>query len=322
MTADDRRTEPPHPDLDTIADLHAGALDDPEGARVRTHVDGCPRCAEILAALDRVRAELHALPAPALPPAVVARLDATLATLGTDHPTPADATRGGTRVGTHAGTAAAPPRADGTDRAPASTRPEAPPKERAQDELAAARLRRSRRLSRAITSVAAAVVVIAAGASITAIVRSGGSDNSTSSAAGGGADSAASSARGSGLAPNQRSDSGPGLASEPRQAVPRYDRASLSAALPQIARQYRLPAAGSPVPVGAGAMADPARRTACAATIPHPAGPLRAVAQITYQNQPAYVFVSDDGGSLTGYVVSDQCGTPAALTGTVLDTVR
>jgi Putative zinc-finger len=279
MTADDRRTGP-HPDLDTVADLHAGVLEEAEAAQVRAHVEGCPQCRQTLAALDRVGTDLRALPAPELPPDVAARMDATIADLRAE---------------------------DLVER-----RAEA-----AEDELAQARLRRGRRLTRALTGVAAAVVVIAAGASVTAIVRAGGSTDNTSSAAGsaqskGTADSGAGTVTPDGAAPHL----------VPEATIPTYDRAGLSAALPEIARRYPVPAAGTAaVPVGVGAMADEARRTACAASIPGAAGTLRAVAQITYQNQPAYVFVYDDGG-LTGYVVSDQCGTPAALPGTVLDTVR
>jgi hypothetical protein len=291
MTADDRRPEPSHPDLDTLADLHADALDEPAAAQVRAHVDDCAQCAASLSALERVRAELHALPAPALPAEVAARLDATIADL---------------RAG-RVPTVEAP--ADLAERRAA----------RAFDEVEQARLRRGRRRARALTGVAAAVVVIAAGASITAIVRAGDSSTSTSSAAGGSADSAAAPTGSPAVAPNQRND---GSAPEVQQTVPTYDRDGLSAALPELARQHPLPAAGGAVPVGAGAMADPGRRTACAGAIRDAAGTLRAVAQITYRNQPAYVFIYDDDGSLTGYVVSDQCGTPAALPATVLDTVR
>ncbi len=286
MTADDVRAGPPtgHADLDTLADLHAGGLDEAEAARVRGHVDGCAQCSAALAALDSVQAQLRSLPAPAVPAAVAARLDATLADLRT-----ARSTR---------------------------STPAAPPARDPEDELALARFRRGRRLSRAIGAVAAAVVVVAAGGAVAAIVRTAtGTGSSADSAAGGAgsADSAGSAAAAPALPQS--------AAATPKdrhldttnggEATPAYDRTTLRDALPTIAAQG----------TGVAAMADPARRTACAGSIPGPAGSLRGVQHIVYRGQPAYVFVYGDGGRLTGYVVTEACGSASGLPATVLDTV-
>jgi hypothetical protein len=71
----------PHPDLDTLADLDAGALDAAAAAEVAAHVSGCARCTRASAALGTVRVQLHAQPRPEMPAVVAARLDATLAAL-------------------------------------------------------------------------------------------------------------------------------------------------------------------------------------------------------------------------------------------------
>jgi hypothetical protein len=282
MTADERRTGPPsgHADLDTLADLHAGVLAGTEAELVREHAAGCQQCAAALAALDAAQDQLRSLPAPAMPAAVAARLDDALADLRGDRPEPA-----------------------------------APPARASEDELALARERRGRRLSRAIGATAAAVVVIAAGGAIASIVRS---SSGTSDTASSGAGSAAS-------APLQPQESGGGLPpktagsgsvrtdSGGQAALPAYDRGSLRAALPTIAGQGVRPRTA--------ALDDPARRAACAATIPGPTGSLRGVQRIVYQGRSAYVFVYADGARLTGFVVTEACGDAPGLPATVLDAV-
>ena len=200
MTADDARAGPPtgHPDLDTIADLQAGVLDEAEATQVRGHLDGCAQCSAALAALDSVQAQLRSLPAAPMPAAIVARLDATLADLRTERPVrrPAAAVRD------------------------------------PEDQLALARARRAGRLSKAIGAVAAAVVVIAAGGAVAAIVRTATTTSSDSATGGGGsADSAATAPR-SAAAPDKATAQGGG-----QLALPAYDRSSLRAALPTIAAQ-------------------------------------------------------------------------------------
>ncbi len=74
-------TGPVTPEL--LADLQAGLLDDDTAAQVRRRVRTDPAAARALAALDTVRRELSSLgsdsaSAPAVPPAVMARIGAAL----------------------------------------------------------------------------------------------------------------------------------------------------------------------------------------------------------------------------------------------------
>ncbi len=284
MTAAPRPGEP-HPELDTLADLDAGVLDDTEAERVRAHAAGCARCGQVLVALGGVRADLRALPAPPMPAAVAARLDATLADLRTS---PA------------------------VDRMAAATaRPPAP-----VADLAAARDRRWRRLKAVTGATAAVFALVVAGASVTSLVRSGGGSDSD---AGGGGGSAAEGTT------EQQDSAGVPNAAAPTElpALPDFDRATLRAALPSLAAATALGrVAGSGQNGPAGSLADPGLRTACAGTIPGAEGRLTAVSWIRYEGRPAYVLVFDDGGVRTAYVVGDQCGRTPAVPATVLDTVR
>jgi anti-sigma factor RsiW len=302
MTADDRSPAAGHPDLDTLADLHAGALDDPAAEQVRGHVAGCAQCAAALDALDAVQGQLRALPAPTLPAEVATRLHATLADLRTITDAPANGARP-TKAGEPVEKAGEPVEKAGE-----------PAGRRAEDELELARDRRRRRLGRALAGVAAAVAVIAAGASVTAVVRSGGdADDSASSAAAAG-DSAAAARTSGGFAPDSTTQEGTGNRGG---AVPAYNHDTLAAALPAIAE----PRGGHTLAGTAGVMSDPARRTACARSIPAPRGSFRTVARILYEGRPGYVFVYADGDRLTGYVVTDACGSATGLPATLLDTV-
>jgi hypothetical protein len=280
MTADDVRAGPPtgHADLDTLADLHAGGLDEAGAARVREHVDGCPQCSAALTALDSVQAQLRSQPTPPVPAAVAARLDAALAELRADRSAP-----------------------------PAERPKPARPVHGPEDEMELARDRRGRRLARAIGGVAAAIVVLAAGGAVAAIVRTTTTSSSDSAGTAGAGASAP-------VAPQSTGEtSGPHSLDKGQEAVPAYDQASLRAALPTIA-------AGGTAVVRT-AMADPARRTACANSISGAAGSLRGLEQIVYNGRPAYVLVYDDRGKLTGYVVTEACGSAAGLPAAVLDTV-
>lgn len=72
---------PPWP-VDLLADLHAGALDDAESARLWPQVNADPDARAVLDALDSTVSDLGALPmaaAPPMPPEVAARIDAALA---------------------------------------------------------------------------------------------------------------------------------------------------------------------------------------------------------------------------------------------------
>jgi hypothetical protein len=239
----------------------------------------------VLAALGGVRADLRALPAPPLPPAVAARLDATLADLR---------------------------RSPAADR-PAATasRPPAP-----VADLAAARERRGRRLRVLGGTAAAAVALVVAGASVTSVIRAGsGSDDS----AGGGA-----TALDQGTTQREDSAAAPGAAPPTSlPPLPNFDRSSLAAALPALTATYavgRVVEDGTTGP--AGAMADRAQRTACVRAIPGAEGEVTAVRWIRYTGRPAYVLVFVDDGVRTAYVVGDRCGQVPAVPATVLDTVR
>ncbi|HEY6747119.1 MAG TPA: hypothetical protein VI357_15555 [Mycobacteriales bacterium] len=319
MTADDRRPSlppPAHPDLDTLAELHADALDASTAERVRTHASSCPRCGPVLAALDGVRDELRALPVPPMPAAVAARLDATLAGLR-----PADLP-GSPHIA--AASAAATPAAadaagtadrDGSTAADADAEAAWRESVRRRDELERARDRRRRRLSRSLGAVAAAVAVIAAGASVTALVRTAGGSSDNSATGGGGAAD-------SGALPGPAAAASGSRAGTPAVALPSYDQESLRAALSSIERQSAVDVITGEGATGqAGAMADAARRTACAGSLGGGRGELRAVRRIRYEGTPAYVFVFDKGGARTGVVVADNCGLSPGLPASVLGTV-
>ncbi|HST65196.1 MAG TPA: hypothetical protein VLM05_08405 [Mycobacteriales bacterium] len=315
MTADNRRPPlppPAHPDLDTLADLHADALDASTAERVRAHASSCPQCGPVLAALDGVRDELHALPVPPMPAAVAARLDTTLADLRRtglpDSRQPTGRAAAASRPATVRPETARPE----TSR-PETGRPEGsrPGSVRRLDELEAARARKRRRWTRGLGAVAAAAAVIAGGASVTALVRSGTSNGGDSSAAGSAADS--------GALPAPAAASGGTTTS---LSLPSYDQATLRAALPQIAQRSAVEIITGEGPAGpAGPMADVGRRTACAAAIGGDRGELKAVLRIRYLGTPAYVFVFEDGGVRSGVVVTDTCGISSSLPVSVLTTV-
>ncbi|MFL6129018.1 MAG: hypothetical protein ACJ73E_08120 [Mycobacteriales bacterium] len=282
MTAGHRPVEP-HPDLDTLADLDAGVLERGAADRVTAHVASCARCGQVMGALGGVRADLRALPAPPVPAAVAARLDSALAGLRAEGPSPAAA--------------------DAARAAPVA-------------DLDAARARRWRRL-RAMGGAAAAVLVLfAAGASVVSLVRAGGRPQD--SAAGGGR------AAGEHQTSRQQSDNGAASVAAPYPSLPAYTSATLRAALATLEKDPLALGGGSAGDRSAlaGAMADAALQTACEQTIPGRRGVLRAVRWIRYDGQPAYVFVFDDAGRRTAYVVGEQCGRTPAVPATVLDTVR
>ena len=315
MTADDPRPVPPpplHPDLDTLADLDAGVLDGPTAERVSGHVRNCTRCTAALRAMSSVRDDLRALPTPPMPAAVAARLDDVLAGLRherSDGPGP-----GGTtplpitdRRPEQPGPAEhrpGPGQPGPDQRDPEQVRP-AP-----GSDLDRARERRRRRLTRIAGSVAAAVAVLAAAGSVTALVRAAGSGGVDDTAAAGGAGAEQLPAPASGDSAVDGYD------------IPSYGKESLRGALPQIEQQSAVDVITGRGDTGpAGAMSDTARRTACVGSIRGSSGELQAVRRIRYEGTMAYVFVFSDDGRRTAYVVGDDCGTAPALPAAVLDTV-
>jgi hypothetical protein len=303
------RPDGPHPDLDTLADLDAGLLDPAAAERLSAHLAGCTRCSRAAGALVAVRAELHALPAPPLPAAVSARLDATVAQVARTEPP--GSTASGVNGSAPAGMAQPDDRSDGNG----------PPGGRSVGGLSAARARRRRRLGLSSGAIAAAFALVAAAASVTALVQyTGGSDGVSSGA------SVQSEGRG-GAAP---SAAGPGIAADSDRAAPQaasasvasYTRQTLPGSLPSIERDSTVEVITRLGETGpAGAMADPARRGVCEKTIVQRKGDLRAVRRITYDGKAAYVFVFDVAGVRRAYVVDDTCGSTGSLPATVLDTV-
>jgi hypothetical protein len=302
------RPDGPHPDLDTLADLDAGLLDPVAAERLAAHLAGCPRCSRAAGALVAVRAELHALPAPPLPVALSARLDATVAQVARTEPP--GSTASGVNGSATAGMARPDDRSDG----------DGPPEGRSVGGLSAARARRRRRLGLSSGAIAAAFALVAAAASVTALVRdTGGSDGMSSGASvqSEGRGGAASSAAGPAIAASDRA--APRAASA---SVASYTRQTLPGALPSIERDSTVEVITRLGETGpAGAMADPARRGACEKTIVQRKGDLRAVRRITYDGKAAYVFVFDVAGVRRAYVVDDTCGSTGSLPATVLDTV-
>ncbi|HWE90584.1 MAG TPA: hypothetical protein VG317_14075 [Pseudonocardiaceae bacterium] len=65
--------------VDTLADLHAGVLDEPTATDLWPRVNADPQARAVLDALDAVRAELADLPPLTMPADVAARLDSALA---------------------------------------------------------------------------------------------------------------------------------------------------------------------------------------------------------------------------------------------------
>jgi len=181
-----------------------------------------------------------------------------------------------------------------------------------EDELARARARRGRRLSQAIGAAAAAVVLLAAGGAIASIVRGGGTSETASSGAGSAASAPAQPQDSDGLVP-KTTNGGATPDAGNQAALPAYDRASLRAALPAIAAQGATPRTAE--------HDDAASRAACAGSIPGATGSLRGVQRIRYEGRPAYVYVYADGDRLTGFVVTEACGSAPGQPATVLDTV-
>lgn len=88
--------------VELLADLQAGLLDGETAARIRRQVRSDPQAREILQAMNRVRCDIAAsgadpTAAPEVPPAIIARVSATLRSAGSGRaPAPAHAARPGT----------------------------------------------------------------------------------------------------------------------------------------------------------------------------------------------------------------------------------
>ncbi|MDP9393401.1 MAG: hypothetical protein M3Q27_03670 [Actinomycetota bacterium] len=158
-----------HPSPDALADLTEDLLAEAQAQRLREHVDTCAGCAEVVAALERVRSVLSAEgETVAMPAAVADRLGAALAaearggaSVGAEAPVPADA----------AGTGATSAEQSGDDGARTVS-------------LEEARRRRTRR-TRVGLQVAASAAVVAALGVVGVQASGGGPGDAAKSAAGG-----------------------------------------------------------------------------------------------------------------------------------------
>jgi anti-sigma factor RsiW len=71
-------TESAHPTVEVLADAAEDLLSEGEARQVAGHVAGCADCAETVAALTAVRSVLQEAPAPRMPDAVFAQLQAVV----------------------------------------------------------------------------------------------------------------------------------------------------------------------------------------------------------------------------------------------------
>src|SRR5205085_9575222 len=69
----------PHLDLDTLADLAEGLLDEDQAASAGEHLESCPQCRDLSAELADVSRILAEAPMPPLPAELAERLDAAIA---------------------------------------------------------------------------------------------------------------------------------------------------------------------------------------------------------------------------------------------------
>lgn len=309
------------PDVETLADLHAGALDDAEARRLVAHVRRCESCTAVLDALTAVQADLAALPPVPMPAHVAARIDAALAaeaaaatgwseaaTWGSDQTTalphapapPVSATGTGPTQPPRGG----PP---GFASVPAGGGPVGPPPGVAPGvaSLDAARARRTKRVR--LLSVAAAGVVLLGGGVV--VATQFGGEQTPPSAGGTSAPSDPTPA-----------DQSPEPAQPGGTSMRAFDQGTLQANVGDVLILGELDEQGEPVnPDASGDMADRIRRDQCLGSIPNrPTQPVLAIEHATYEDQPAYIFVfeSTNPNEVEVVVVSDQCGDGPA---TVLD---
>jgi hypothetical protein len=262
-----------HPDSDVLAEFHAGLITGRSGARISAHLAACERCATVCDELAGISALLAAVPAPAIPDAVVRRLEGVLAAEAAQRD---DSER---TVG------------DSPRHGAASPRP------RRHWDLRLVALR--------VLAPAAGVVLLAAGGY--GLSRIGAS--STSSAASGSAASAPSAAAlpTAGVPPSTgvRSGSGavPAFEGQARFEVvisgTNYLRATLQRQL-ELELQQHARATGSSQELA------PAALRGCALRVAGP-GTLALVEKARFQGQPAIVIVAVSGSHDTAWVTASSC---------------
>lgn len=272
------------PDLDTLADFHAGALDADTAAWVAQHVAANPSAQRIMAALDATVTDLRSLPPVEVPEFVARRIDNALAAEAGRTSTVRDLTGQAQPSG---------PR----PLRPSAPRFAAPPPQPAAPviDLDQARLRRSRQ-TRLLSVIAAGVIVVGGGAYAAAQIGSGGP---ASDIAGGGASTSQGAA-----APSDAVAAPPG----------QYDATTIGTAAPDVLSIGKI-TDGKADSTAAGKMAEVFERNKCLLLLrgtltTQPEGNPLAVQQITYEKQPAYAFVfptSKAGIVRIVVVAADKC---------------
>jgi anti-sigma factor RsiW len=71
--------EDPHPEVTEISDYSEGLLPPTRSAEIRSHIDGCSLCADVLGSLEEIRGLLGTLPEERMPADIAGRIDAALA---------------------------------------------------------------------------------------------------------------------------------------------------------------------------------------------------------------------------------------------------
>ncbi|MGI8869296.1 MAG: anti-sigma factor family protein [Mycobacteriales bacterium] len=313
-------TEPMHPvadadghlDAATVAGLDAEVFDAETAGGLSAHVAMCARCSAELAGLRQLRTTLAALPAPRMPEAVAARLEAVIRTeqkqrWAAQHSRPAGPPGPAGPFGQQP-PPPGPPRITG---APLPPQGRPPPN---VVDLA------SRRPRNRILAAVAGVAIVGVGIGV-AISTAGNGGKGTNvagnihrSAVGttqpGGGDSGT----GQGPAPG-----GSGQGGE-RPTPGAFDNfgsgTELESQLERIIKD------GS----GSGDLSDPAQRKACLASAGDSSSQPIAVKRIQFQSQPSYVFVlrSDKQGASTSQnvrvvVVPATCASSSSLVKSLFD---
>lgn len=309
-----------HLDAETVAGLDAEVFDTGTAARLTVHLGSCARCTAELRGLRELRHQLAVLPAPAMPAAVAARLEAVIRA---EQHQRAEQQRRDAGAHRYSGPAPAVAR---HGQGPAQ--PLQQPGSNVVD--LAARRRRNRFLA-----VAAGVAVLGVGTIVTLSATGGGQ-------------------AGHGHAVAGNVNEPPTAATQPAPSSGGQGGASPKEGAPKTGAATPGPGSGAPVEYrtgpqieqnvetvirsglladirpgdtasAAGAMADPQRRRAClTSALGSGATDPIAVQQISFAAKRSYVFVfpSTPAQKVTDMVrvvvVPSECGTPAANLGATL----
>ncbi|WP_153504398.1 anti-sigma factor family protein [Cumulibacter manganitolerans] len=244
------------PDVDTLADLHAGVLDDVTARTLRAHAASCEACTEVLAALDATVASLGSMPSPQIPPDVAARLDRALAIEA-----------GRVDPGHGAGGFSAPPTSADVRRLPVDrSRGTASPTDGPGSAVASLAAHRERRAGRGRLLMAAAAAAAVLGIGTLVITQNGNGSTSTQ---------AASQSTATDASPGRSGNGTVQSFSSPKDVL---ERGAIQN--DQVA------------PEVAGKMAELAERNKCLSQIiPRPAAAPEAVEAGSHNGTKAYAFV-------------------------------